>query len=419
MRSAGSASSCLVAGDPEEDDATALADEPRRELDGRHGAGGLDDDVEPAADEPPRLLLGVARATLTTASAPSAVRELELLVAQPVGDDRRRGAKSRDADGERAHRADADDADGLGRLDARAAERLHDARAGLDERGGLERDVVGERVEDARRHDDELAPASAAREADRVVALAEVRVARTAARAAHAADVPLAHDALARLDAGHALADRVDDAAPLVARARPESAPSACRARPVTMSMSVRQTPATTLRTRTSPGPGVGVSTSRRRRRSAARSTIARMAERAYRCQDGARDARAGTRGRRASSSRSASAPVSVYVADDHGEIVAAATMDGAAPDTRLNAQRKAYTAARSDATLDGRARREGARGRGRARELRPVLHVLPGRRRRVRGRPPGRRGRRERPSGPGRRRARATGDRRGGSSTG
>jgi glc operon protein GlcG len=46
-----------------------------------------------------------------------------------------------------------------------------------------------------------------------------------------------------------------------------------------------------------------------------------------------------------------AQAPVSVFVADSHGEIVAAATMDGAAPDTRLNAQRKAYTAARSDAT--------------------------------------------------------------------
>src|SRR5215467_3702574 len=47
-----------------------------------------------------------------------------------------------------------------------------------------------------------------------------------------------------------------------------------------------------------------------------------------------------------------ASAPgaVSVFVADTHGELVAAATMDGAAPDTRLNAQRKAYTAARSDA---------------------------------------------------------------------
>ena len=46
-----------------------------------------------------------------------------------------------------------------------------------------------------------------------------------------------------------------------------------------------------------------------------------------------------------------APSPVSVFVADDHGELVAAATMDGAAPDTRLNAQRKAYTAARSDAT--------------------------------------------------------------------
>src|SRR5215203_2095533 len=45
-----------------------------------------------------------------------------------------------------------------------------------------------------------------------------------------------------------------------------------------------------------------------------------------------------------------ASGPVSVYVADAHGELVAAAAMDGAAPDTRLNAQRKAYTAARSDA---------------------------------------------------------------------
>ena len=42
--------------------------------------------------------------------------------------------------------------------------------------------------------------------------------------------------------------------------------------------------------------------------------------------------------------------PLSVFVADEHGELVSAATMDGAAPDTRLNAQRKAYTAARSDA---------------------------------------------------------------------
>jgi uncharacterized protein GlcG (DUF336 family) len=47
---------------------------------------------------------------------------------------------------------------------------------------------------------------------------------------------------------------------------------------------------------------------------------------------------------------KSAPTPVSVFVSDDHGELVAAATMDGAPHDTRLNAQRKAYTAARSDA---------------------------------------------------------------------
>jgi uncharacterized protein GlcG (DUF336 family) len=45
-----------------------------------------------------------------------------------------------------------------------------------------------------------------------------------------------------------------------------------------------------------------------------------------------------------------APSPVSVYVVDTHGELVCAASMDGAAPDTRLNAERKAYTAARSDA---------------------------------------------------------------------
>src|SRR3954452_7867916 len=45
-----------------------------------------------------------------------------------------------------------------------------------------------------------------------------------------------------------------------------------------------------------------------------------------------------------------AAGPVAVFVADTHGELVAAATMDDAAPDTRINARRKAYTAARSDA---------------------------------------------------------------------
>jgi glc operon protein GlcG len=51
---------------------------------------------------------------------------------------------------------------------------------------------------------------------------------------------------------------------------------------------------------------------------------------------------------------REAPGPVSVFVAEDHGELVAAATMDGAAPDTRVNAQRKAYTAARSDVPSTG-----------------------------------------------------------------
>ena len=43
--------------------------------------------------------------------------------------------------------------------------------------------------------------------------------------------------------------------------------------------------------------------------------------------------------------------PVSVVAVDDHGEVVASLRMDGAALDTELNARRKAYTAARSDAT--------------------------------------------------------------------
>ena len=51
---------------------------------------------------------------------------------------------------------------------------------------------------------------------------------------------------------------------------------------------------------------------------------------------------------------RDARGPVSVFVSDSHGELVAAATMDGAPHDTRLNAQRKAYTAARSDMTSTG-----------------------------------------------------------------
>jgi glc operon protein GlcG len=50
------------------------------------------------------------------------------------------------------------------------------------------------------------------------------------------------------------------------------------------------------------------------------------------------------------SASTSGRGPVSVVAADDHGEVVASLRMDGVALDTMLNARRKAYTAARSDA---------------------------------------------------------------------
>ena len=43
--------------------------------------------------------------------------------------------------------------------------------------------------------------------------------------------------------------------------------------------------------------------------------------------------------------------PVSIAVVDDHGEVVACVAMEGAGRDTLENARRKAYTAARSDAT--------------------------------------------------------------------
>ena len=49
-----------LTGDPEEDDASALAYEPGRELDGCDGPGRLHDDIETTADESPRLALCVA-----------------------------------------------------------------------------------------------------------------------------------------------------------------------------------------------------------------------------------------------------------------------------------------------------------------------------------------------------------------------
>jgi hypothetical protein len=142
--------------------------------------------------------------------------ELELLVPDPVRDDRGGRVQASEPDGERAHRADPDDADGLGRLDPRAREGFDDERPGLYERGCLERHVVGQHMEDPLGDDDELAPTAATGEADRVVPLAEVCVSGATTGAAHAADVPLADDALAGLDGGDAVADGVDDTAPLV-----------------------------------------------------------------------------------------------------------------------------------------------------------------------------------------------------------
>ena len=74
-----------------------------------------------------------------------------------------------------------------------------------------------------------------------------------------------------------------------------------------------------------------------------------------------------------------APAPLSIAVVDDHGELVACLAMDGAARDTLENARRKAYTAARSDATSTRALAREGRGASHRARELRSAVLVLLG----------------------------------------
>ena len=114
--------------------------------------------------------------------------------------------------------------------------------------------MLGERMEDASRDDDELPPTAAAREADRVVVQAQMRVAGATPWAAHAADVPLAHDALARLDGASALADRVDDALHSWPGTTGKRTQRGSRA-PVAMSRSVLQTPATTLEREPRPVP--------------------------------------------------------------------------------------------------------------------------------------------------------------------
>ena len=111
-----------------------------------------------------------------------------------------------------------------------------------------------------------------------------------------------------------------------------------------------------------------------------------------------------------------ARAPVSVFVASAHGELVAAVTMDGAAPDTRLNAAAQGVHRSPQRCLLDPGARREGRLERRRARQLRSLLHLLPGWRRGLRGRAACGIGRRQRPRRSRRRCTRAASARRGGS---
>src|SRR5262249_43638070 len=248
-------------------------------------------------------------------------------------------------DGDRPERADTDDADRFARLDLGALETLQDDGARLDEHGSVERHVLREPVHDPGRHDDELAVAAPAREADRVVVPAQLRLARIAARARQAGDVALAHDALAGLEAGDSCSHRVDGAAPLVAGNDGEAHPA--RVEDAADDVEIRPANAGTDAA-SAHFAGAG-----RRRLDLAKRDVVRSL-----------DDDCPHRGVKIVRMRleqalvqlhfvldNASAPVSVAIVDDHGEVIAAASMDGAAPDTRLNAERKAYTAARSDAT--------------------------------------------------------------------
>ena len=186
------------AGDPERDDAPALARQPRRELDRGHGAGGLDDEIE--------LALVRRRPTgdvdrLGRAEPPG---QLELGLAHAVGDDRGRRVQPREHERQRPERADADDPDRLARPRLRALEPLEHDRRRLDQDGRVERDVLRQRVHDAARRDHELAVAAPAGEAELVVPLAQVRLARPAAPADAAVAEPFADHAVAGRQVGDA-----------------------------------------------------------------------------------------------------------------------------------------------------------------------------------------------------------------------
>ena len=70
--------------------------------------------------------------------------------------------------------------------------------------------------------------------------------------------------------------------------------------------------------------------------------------------------------------------PVSVFVADDHGELVAAATVDSAAPDTRLNARQGVHRRAERP-NVHRAARGEGARRSGELASFDPAFIFFKG----------------------------------------
>ena len=121
-------------------------------------------------------------------------REVELLFAHAVGDQRSRGVEAAESQRERAERADADDADRVARPRACSLETAEDAGGGLDERAGGERDAFGQAVHDVARNAHELPVAAAARESDLVVVQAQLGIALLAAAAAIAGDHSFADD---------------------------------------------------------------------------------------------------------------------------------------------------------------------------------------------------------------------------------
>ena len=120
-----------------------------------------------------------------------------------------------------ADQARADHDDQVAGLDSADARRVHGDRGGLHHRPRIERDGVGQRVQQARRNDHVLGhrPVAAegrGRHAEGLARLAQVGLAAPARRAAPAPDDRVERDACPGRPAVHSGADRLDDARRLV-----------------------------------------------------------------------------------------------------------------------------------------------------------------------------------------------------------